>query len=372
MNFIRIRALVRKEGLQMYKDPSSIITAFIFPLVLLFLYGCGVSLDIKDLKIGIVMEDTSPLAHEFVDSLRYSEYFDVVVDHDRSSVEEMLREGIVKGFIVIPHYFSEYYYDPNRTAPLQVISDGSEPNTAQFVQNYIRGAWLAWQQLKLIESGSLNPPLVSIIPRVWFNEELKSQYFLVPGSIVVIITITGALLTSLVVAREWEKGTMEALISTPVTMGEILTSKFVAYFILGTGSLTLCFFVGHVVFGVPLRGSFFAIALSSAAYLSFTLGMGLLISFFARNQFAASQLAIVTTYLPSFILSGFIFDIDSMPLYLRVITYFVPARYYVENLKTLFLVGDVWELLLPNVAVILVISSGIFYLIIKKSVKRLD
>ncbi len=367
MKLHRVSAMVGKEWVQIIKDPSSIITAFIFPLLLLFLYGKGVSLDMKDLKIGVVLEDSSPLARSLTDAFRYSDYFDADVMRHTKEAEEKLGSGTIKGFVVIPSNFSVLMNHPNRIAPLQSIADGSEPNTAQFVQNYIKGAWMNWsaQQEKLTSS-------VQISPRVWFNEVLESHYFLVPGSIVVIITVTGALLTSMVVAREWERGTMEGLMATPVSMKEIILSKFLAYLILGVGSLTLCILVSRFIYGVPLRGSLFALGLASLSYIIFALGMGLLISFFARNQFAAAQIAIVATYLPSFILSGFIFDIESMPLYLRFITYFVPARYFVENLKTIFLAGDVWELLIPNIIITNVFSLLIYLIIAKKAVKILD
>lgn len=372
MNYVRIKALIRKESVQMFKDPSSIVTAFIFPLILLFLYGCGVSLDMANIKIAVVMEDNGPLAQSFVISMRNSKFLDPVITLSRTEAEALIAASKIKGFVVIPKQFTQFYDSPFETAPIQVISDGSEPNTAQFVQNYVREAWSTWRSLQRIENARIAPSTVQVVGRMWYNEEVNSRYFLVPGSIVVIMTITGAMLTAMVVAREWERGTMEAVMSTPATMGEILFSKFISYFILGTGSLALCFFVAQYLYGVPFRGTYLGLAASAFSYLIFALGMGLLISFFARNQFAASQVAIVSTYLPSFILSGFIFDIESMPIYLRVLTIFVPARYFVENLKTLFLVGDVWSLCLPNIAVMLLFSCLIFYLIAKRSIKRLD
>jgi ABC-2 type transport system permease protein len=372
MNYRRVVALIKKEGFQAYKDPSSIITAFVFPLILLFLYGFGVSLDMNGIKIGIVMEDSSPLARSFVHSMMSTTYFKAQTVSSRKLAEEQLTDGTINGIVIIPSYFTEYYYNKSTTAPLQVIADGSDPNTAQFAQNYIRGAWYKWNNENAIEDHQPPPVSVAINPRVWYNEQLSSHYFLIPGSIVVIMTVTGALLTSLVIAREWERGTMEALMSTPATMGEIIISKLTAYFILAVGAMLLCFFVARYIYFVPFRGSYFALSLSSFAYLSFALGMGLLISISVRDQFAASQIAIVSTYLPAFILSGFIFDISSMPLYLRIITNFVPAKYFVKNLKTLFLVGDVWEVLLPNILIMSAFSLGVFLLIKRKSVKRLD
>lgn len=371
MKLRRVKALAKKEILQAYKDPSSIITAIVFPLILLFLYGFGVSLDMDNIRLGIVSEDTGPLARGFVRSLLSTKYLKAEVLGGRTEAEKLLTSGSLDGIVVIPSYFSQYIDHDKRTAPIQVIAEGSEPNTAQFVQNYVRGVWLNWQETLALENAKKPNRFVNIIPRVWYNEELRSNYFLIPGSIVIIMTVTGAFLTSLVIAREWERGTMEALMSTPVSMLEIVVSKLAAYFILGLASMMLCFFVAHYLYGVPFRGSYFGFALTSVSYLLFTLGMGLLISITVHDQFAASQIAIVSTYLPAFILSGFIFDIASMPVYLRVITNFVPAKYFVDSLKTQFLVGDVWSILLPNIVIMNIFTLFVFFLIKKKCYKRL-
>lgn len=371
MNLKRLKALVTKEISQAYKDPSSIITAVVFPLILLFLYGFAVSLDMNGIRIGIVTEDTGPLARGFVRSMMTTQYFAARTVSNRNEAERLLTAGAFDGIVIIPSYFSDYFNNREKTAPIQVIADGSEPNTAQFVQNYVRGAWYTWQQNLSLEKGFTPTVYVNVIPRVWYNEELRSSFFLVPGSIVVIMTVTGALLTSLVIAREWERGTMESLMSTPVTMVEIVWGKLITYFLLGLLAMFLCFFVSHYLYGVPFRGSYFSLSLTSVSYLLFTLGMGLLISISVHDQFAASQIAIVSTYLPAFILSGFIFDISSMPLYLRVLTKFVPAKYFVDSLKTQFLVGDVWSVLLPNIVIMNLFSVFIYFLIFKKCNKRL-
>ena len=372
LSFVRMRALITKEAIQIFRDPSSIMTAFIIPLMFLIIYGSGVSLDINHLKIAVVMEDSSTLVRSFSDALSYSRFMDVQVYNDRHIPIDLIARGRVKGIVIIPAYFTERYLNRNEIAPIQVIADGSEPNTANFVINYVEAAWINWERGKLASMGKPDPSVIKIVPRVWYNEELKSQYFLLPGSIVVIMTITGTMLTALVISREWERGTMEALMTTPITILEILLSKLIAYFFLGVGSVTLCFLVGYFIYGVPFRGTFIGMASSSIAYLLYALGFGLLISTVAKTQFAASQLAILTSYLPSFILSGFLFDIENMPFYLRAITVFLPARYFVENLKTLYLVGDVWLLLLPNIMVILLFAFFFFRRSFKFSVKRLD
>lgn len=372
MKIQRIKSLVIKEMTQAYKDPSSIITALIFPLLFLFLYGFGVSLDMDSLEIGIVTEDLSPLARGLMRSLTTTPYLKTRIFTGSQEAEHLLKSGDLNGIVIIPSYFSDYYYNKDKTAPLQVIADGSDPNTAKFVQNYIQTIANNWLRQLAFERGEHSQPFVNVISRVWYNQALRSVYFLIPGSIVVIITITGAFLTSLVIAREWERGTMEGLMSTPVTMGEIVLGKLIAYFLLGVAAMLLCYFVAWYIYFVPFRGSYLALALVSLTYLSFALNMGLFISISVRDQFAASQITIVTTYLPAFILSGFIFDIASMPQYLRLITYLVPARYFVDSLKTIFLVGDVWEILLPNMFFMGIASFLMFLLVQRKCIKRLD
>lgn len=371
MNRRRIKGLVKKELSQAYKDPSSIITAVIFPLILLFLYGFGVSLDMDSIRVGLVVEDTSALARDFAQSILSTNYLQSESLGNRKEAEDMLTAGKLDGIVIVPFYFSKYYLSGEEKAPIQVIADGSEPNTAQFMQNYMREILNKWQKEIETTKNEKAKSLIKVVPRVWYNQELLSVYFLIPGSIVIIMTVVGALLTSLVIAKEWEKGTMEGLMATPVTMGEIVLSKLISYSILGIFALLICFFVAGFVYEVPLRGSYFALFLTSLTYLCFALGMGLLISISIHDQFAASQIAIVSTYLPAFILSGFIFDIASMPVHLRALTYLVPARYFVTNLKTIYLVGDVWSILLPNTLCMILFAGIVFLLIKKKCVKTL-
>jgi len=257
-------------------------------------------------------------------------------------------------------------------APIQVIIEGSDANTGRLVSGYIEGTvqiWLA-QQARL-KGQSLQAP-VDMRPRIWFNSEVRSQNFLVPGLIAVIMTLIGALLTSMVVAREWERGTMEALAVTPVTMTEILLGKLIPYFILGMGGMTLAVSMAYFLFEVPVRGSLWLLIATSALFLLVALGMGLLISIIARNQFVAGQVAIIVTFLPAFILSGFIFDIASMPVGVQVITHLIAARYYVAILQTIFLAGDIWSVIAPNTMALFVMA--VFFLGVSRRMarKRLD
>lgn len=368
----RLKALMIKELFQIIRDPSSLLIAVILPLILLFLYGTGVSLDLDHLRIGLVLEDTAPDARSLAESLTNSRYFDVSIARDRRSFYEEIVKGNIRGFVVIPSYFSAFRQRPPNIAPIQVIADGSEPNTANFVQNYVRGAWQTWLQIEHISSNLQGLPLVTILSRFWYNEELESRNFLIPGSLAIIMTLIGTLLTALVVAREWERGTMEALMSTPVTIEELLVGKLVPYFALGMLSMIMCVVLSVMIYNVPFRGSILLLLLVSSVFLITALGLGLLISTLTRNQFVAAQAAIVAAFLPGFILSGFLFEISSMPKVIQWITFIVPARYFVSSLQTLFLVGDVYQLIWSNLIPMILIGLLIFFITSRKTVKRLD
>jgi len=368
----RIRALIIKEFYQIIYDPSSILISFVLPLILLFLYGFGVSLDLNHLRIGVVMEDTSPDARSFVESLTDSRYFDVTIVQDRRELTDDILKGNIRGMVIIPSYFSAFRYRQDNIAPIQVITDGSEANTAAFVENYVSQAWSLWLQQEKISNNLQGLPLINIQPRFWYNEELLSRNFLVPGSLAIIMTLIGTLLTALVIAREWERGTMEALMSTPVTIHEILIGKLIPYFILAMSSMIFCVITAVFVYNIPLRGSWLLLAWMTTCFLFPALGLGLIISTLTRNQFAASQAAMTSSFLPAYILSGFIFEIASMPKIIQAFTYLLPARYFVSALQTLFLVGNVWTLMFYDMIPMLIIGMGLFLLTARITVKRLD
>lgn len=371
-SFIRLKALIIKEFYQMIRDISSFLIGIVLPLILMFLYGYGVSLDLNHLRIGIVMEDTSPEAQSFVASIVHSRFFDAKIVRDRRELDADILSGAIRGFVVIPSYFTQFKDRKETLAPIQVIADGSETNTANFVLNYVQGAYLTWLQEQKIERFDHSHIQVNIQPRFWYNEQLESRNFLIPGSMAIIMTLIGTLLTALVVSREWERGTMEALMSTPAHIVEILIGKLVPYFLLATGSMTLCYLIATIVYHVPFRGSFWLLLLSSSTFLLPALGLGLLISTIAKNQFAASQAAMVSAFLPAFMLSGFIFEIASMPAIIRAVTYFMPAKYYVSSLQTLFLVGNVRSLIVYDLLCMFVLGMIIFFATAKRTVKRLE
>lgn len=368
----RLKALFIKEFYQIIRDPSSILISVVLPMILMFLYGFGVSLDLNHLRIGLVLEDTSPQAQSFAQSLTDSRFFDVQTGRDRREFLDKLVRGSIRGIVIVPSYFSAFSNKPDNMAPIQVIADGSEPNTANFMQNYVLEAWQNWLQQIAISQKIPNTSLVAPQPRFWYNEELESRNFLIPGSLAIIMTLIGTLLTALVVSREWERGTMEAMMSTPVSIQELIIGKLIPYFVLGMISMTVCVVIAVWLYSVPLRGSWLLLEGVAAVFLMTALSLGLLISTMSRNQFIAAQISMVTAFLPAFILSGFLFEIASMPLPIRMITYILPARYFVTVLQSLFLVGNVWILIVQSLIPIIIVGIILFFITSFKTVKRLD
>jgi ABC-2 type transport system permease protein len=368
----RLKALLVKESLQVVRDPSSILIAFVLPLILLFLFGYGVSLDARQVRLGVVLEDTGPEARRLAGAFVATPFFDARPAFDRRELIPDLVSGRLRGLVVIPQDFARRLSAPGGTARVQAITDGSETNTANFVANYAQGTLATWAAQEAAHAARTAEPLVSLQTRFFYNAELNSRYSLVPGSLAIIMAIIGSLLTALVVAREWERGTMEALLATPLSAPEIVIGKLVPYFALGMASMAVCTAVAFFLYGIPFRGSLPALAVAAAAFLLAALGQGFLISTITRNQFLASQAALVSAFLPAFILSGFVFEIASMPWIIRTLTRIIPARYFVTNLQTLFLTGDVWALLGPNALVCLAIAGAFFALTLKKTPRRLE
>lgn len=368
---MRLQALVRKEFLQIVRDPSSIAIAFLMPIFLLLLFGYGVSLDAEHLPIAVVAEQPSADTRDFSASLQGSHSFEVHTATSLPAAEMALREGRINAIVRLRADFSAAL---RRTdgAPIQVIVDGVDANTARLTLGYLQGAWGNWLTRRAASHGVELKLPVQLEPRVWFNTELKSRHFLVPGLVAIIMTLIGALLTALVMSREWERGTLEALLVTPVRMSEVLLGKILAYFTLGTGGMLLTVAMAVGLFGVPLRGSFWLLWACASLFLLAALGMGLTISTLARSQFIAGQIAIVGTFLPAFLLSGFIFDIDSMPAPIQAISQLVVARYFVSIVQTLFLAGDIWAIVLPNALAMALMAAFFLGVTWRKSRKRLE
>ena len=319
----------------------------------------------------MVLEDKSSEAYSFFQSLKHSKYFDVVLEQEESLLKKKMTSGEIQGIVVIPFYFNEYL-KRNESAPIYVISNGESPNTASFVQNYIEGFWQNYLVQQKLESAQKKPPIAILEPRFWYNPELNSHYFLVPGSIAIIMTLIGTLLTALVVAREWERGTMESLLTTPIVMWEFLLSKIIAYFILGSLSFIFCFLVSISLFQVPYSGSVLLLFIVSSIFLITALSGGLFISTFSKDQFIASQMAIMSSFLPAYSLSGFIFETTSMPKIIQIISAFIPAKYFVSSLQTLYLVGNVSTLISKNILFLLLLCLLPLSYTLIKTKKRIN
>lgn len=367
----RFLALVKKECLQVVRDPSALFIAFVLPPMLLFLFGYAVSLDVKDVPIAVVLESDGIEAHNLAAAYAATPFLQVRPARHRREIERLMVSGDLKGFVVIPADFDERMLDPRRGAEIQIITDGSSPNSANFVAGYSRGVFNTW--LANRGASSAGPAAgIELQQRFWFNPELESRRVLVPGAIALVMTMIGTLLTAMVVSREWERGTMEAVMSTPVSMLEIILSKLLPYFLLAGMAIVGCVFFAHSLFGVPLRGSPLALMLVSGAFLVPALGQGLLISTLSKSQFASAQLALLTGVLPAMLLSGFIFPIETMPTFLQWVTHIIPARYFVSSIQTVFLAGDVWPLLIANAFYMLAVGAVFFGITLLKSHKRLD
>lgn len=372
LSWQRLRALCRKEIYQILRDPASGIIAFVIPCILLFIFGYGVNLDPNRLRLGILLEQQSEEAHQLAQTFMGSPYVEPVINNNRRALIAMLQSGSIRGLVIIPVDFSQKILRQTDQAPIQVITDGSEPNTANFVQAYALGVWQHWMQRRISDQGRLAETTIELQPRYWFNAAAVSQHFIIPGAITIIMTVIGAILTSLVIAREWERGTMEVLLATQITRTELLLSKLLPYFVLGMIAMALCMIISIFIMHIPYRGSWWVLLIMSSLFLISTLGMGLLISTLTRNQFNAAMIALNTAFLPAIMLSGFIFEIASMPAIVIAVTYIVPARYFVSTLQTLFLAGDIGRVFVVNGIFLFVSGLALIGLTALKTRKYLD
>jgi len=335
----------------MVRDPSSIAMGVVLPVILILLFGFGLSLDVKHVPVALDLEETSADALDIAAGFQLSPYFEPTIVHSMAAAERLLVTRTVDGIVRIPSDFTRRVSAGDAT--IEVIVHGSDANRARIIEAYVEGAIGAWTSRQAAEGRAVIAGPVVVQSRLWFNSANDSHYFLVPGLIVLVMTLTGAFLTAMVVAREWERGTFEALFVTPVRSEEILLGKTIPYFGLGMVGLTLCVLAAQFLFDVPLLGSLWVLLGASMLYLLVGLGIGLLISSAVKNQLVASQLTMLATFMPAFMLSGFLFDLRSMPAAIRLITYLLPARYYVAMLQTIFLAGNLWGVLVPNAAVLL-------------------
>ncbi|QCI67415.1 ABC transporter permease [Phreatobacter stygius] len=365
----RMAALIRKETYQVFRDPSSIAIGIVMPLVLLVLFGYGLSFDVKNLPVAIVTEESSAEASGAASGFRLSGYFNAVPVKTMAEAERLMLTRAVSAIVRIPPDFARNA--ALGQAEIQILVHGTDANTARIALAYAQGAVASWQAREGARGNLQTGATIAIDNRIWFNEANNSTYFLVPGLIVLVMTLIGALMTALVVAREWERGTFEALFVTPVRPIEILVGKTVPYFVLGMVGLALCVAGAKLLFGVPLRGSLVILIAVSTLYLLVALGIGLLISSITRSQFVASQITMIVTFLPAMMLSGFLFDIASMPWAIQLITHIFPGRYFVSLLQTLFLAGDIWSVIWPNAAVLAGMAAVLMTLSVRATRKEL-
>ncbi|MFA5090072.1 MAG: ABC transporter permease [Candidatus Omnitrophota bacterium] len=343
-NLKRIKAIAWKEFIQIKRDPRSLALALAIPVFLLLIFGYGLSLDIDNVRTVVWNQDaSSEFARDFLLNFKNSRYFKIVAYTDNyHDIEHMINSGEVMMALIIPKDFS-HYIKSGKSTPLQLLVDGSDANTATIAMGYVRTV-VSKYNVDLLTSTFAQyglKPVKSLEARsrIWFNMGLTSTWFIVPGVIAMIIMIIAALLTSICIAREWERGTMEQLISTPVKAPELVIGKFIPYFAIGFFDLTVGMIMARFLFGVPFRGSYILFVLLSAFFLTGALSQGIYISVVARTQLMASQLASLTTLIPTLLLSGFIYPIFNMPKVVQAFTYIIPARYYIVILRELFLKG---------------------------------
>jgi ABC-2 type transport system permease protein len=368
VKLLRIKAIAKKELIQIRRDPLSLAMAFVLPAMLLFIFGYAITLDVNELTTIVYDRDRSNMSRELVDELTASGYF-TVVRHAESGkeIDNYLDSGKARVAVSIPDNFSRDIRT-SRTAPLQVIVDGSDSNTATIVLGYVT----AFSNLYVERLGGVKiTPLIDPRVRVWYNPELKSQHFIIPGLIAVIMVVIAALLTSLTIAREWERGTMEQLIATPVKPPELILGKLIPYFLIGFIDVAVSVLMATTLFGVPLRGNLFLLALLSGIFLFGGLGLGIVISVVAKSQLVASQISMVATFLPAFLLSGFMFAISNMPGPLQLVTRTIPARYYVTVVKGIFLKGSTIRFLATEAIFLTAFAAFIFIVANKRFRKKI-
>jgi ABC-2 type transport system permease protein len=362
MNPVRIQAIARKEVYHIIRDFRSLYLAFFIPLLLILLFGYALSLDVENVSTVVVDFDKTALSRDLIDKLGASHYF-CVTRHlpDTDALTQYLDHGWATLGIVIPRCWTEDLR-ADRESPIQVIFDGSDPNFSGISRGYILAFIEQYNQHQLTDFlnrkgiEKIHPPVEGRI-RVWFNEDLESRNFIIPGIIAVIIMIVGAMLTSLVIAREYENGTMETVRSLPIRSGEFLIGKAIPYFFIGMTDVLIAVLMGQVLFGVVMKSSFWLMLLASSIYLGVALNLGLLISILTKSQLVANQMAILLTYLPSLLLSNFVFPVINMPKILQKITYTVPATYFIDILTGLYLRNLGLRHLWPSYLILIIIFA---------------
>jgi ABC-2 type transport system permease protein len=368
----RLIALIRKETRQMLRDRSNLVVGLVLPVGLILLFGFGISFDVKNVPVAVVMEDTSPAARDAVAGLQGSSYIDPTWMGSMAEAEAAIRSGEMSAILLVPVDFSRHLAAGD--ARLQLLLNGIDSTTASTIEAFINGAIAVPVQQAADRAGNKPPGIgsVALVQRVWFNEAGESTWFLVPGLIVLVMTLIGAFLTSLLIAREWERGTLESLFVTPVRPLELVLAKLAPYLAVGAIDLVMCLLAAKYLFDVPVRGSLPVIIVSSLLYLLVSLSLGLYISGVTRTQFAASQMALLTSFLPAMMLSGFVFDLRNVPVAIWAISQLLPATHFMGLIKTLFMAGDNWPEVFRACSILAVYAAVLIALTRRTLRKRLD
>jgi len=367
----RLLGFLRKELLQIRRDPSSIGLALLMPVVLILLFGYGVSLDAERVPLAVVLDDGGAAGRDLYARLEGSRYFAPVRATSATAADALMAEHAVDAIVRVGPGL-EALLGAGGAAPVQLILRGVDSNRARLISAYFDGIVGTWTHARRARGQAVAAPAVSVSPRTWYNPASRSTNFLVPGLVALVMTLTGALLTALVVAREWERGTMEAILVTPLRPVEFLVAKVVPYYLLGMGGMVLSVALGILLFDVPLHGSLLTLFAMSSLFMLASLGLGLAISSAVRVQFVAAQISIMAGFLPAFFLSGLLFDLGSTPLPIQVVSHLVPARYFVSASHTIFLAGDLWSVLWPDALALFVMAVVLIGIARRRTGTRLD
>jgi ABC-2 type transport system permease protein len=371
----RIKAVAWKEFIQIKRDPRSLGLALAIPIFMLLIFGYGLSLDIDHVRMLVWNQDaSSEVTRDFLLNFKNSKYFKITGYTDNyQDITRKIDSGQIMMALVIPKDFS-HFLTSGKPAPLQLIVDGSDANTATIALGYVRSV-VSGYNVNLLDNAFAQRGLVPVKtvnsnPRVWFNMGMVSTWFIIPGVIAMIIMIIAALLISITLAREWERGTMEQLISTPVKGPELIVGKFIPYFAIAFFDLMVGVLMSKFLFGVPFRGNFFLFIFLSSLFLTGALSLGILISVVSKTQLMATQLASLSTLIPTMLLSGFIYPIFNMPKFIQAITYFIPARYYITVLRSIFLKGSGLDTLWDEAVFLVLFAFFMFTLAIRRFKKK--
>ncbi|MDC5645541.1 ABC transporter permease [Acinetobacter baumannii] len=348
----RLKALVRKETKQLLRDKSSLGIGLVLPVILILLFGYGLSFDLNQARVGVVVDQSSPQVNQVFAGLNGSRYLTSLEFHNLPEAKQAIRNGKIDAILHLPSDFASQAQQGN--AKVQLLLNGRSTTIATALEGYVAGALVTAPSIQIDRSPILaSASAVKIEQRIWFNESGNSTWFLVPGLMVLILTLIGAFLTGLVIARERERGTLEALFVTPVRPFEIVLAKLIPYVVVGMIDIVICIVAAHFIFEVPMRSSLFSILSASFLYLIVSLLLGLTISGFAQSQFQASQIALLASFMPALMLSGFVFDTRNLPLVVQIISQLLPATHFMVLIKTLFMGGDDWRLWFKECGILL-------------------